>query len=76
MRIYLGAEEDRRLRKFEVVTLQMWQFCTKAYSLENTKHAQIISNIGTHVTCRSIHRKFFSVSFISQIVAQEYLVSD
>ena len=45
MRIYLRVEEDRRPRKFEVETLQMWQFCTKAYSLENTKHAQIISNI-------------------------------
>ena len=63
MRVYLGVEKDRRPRTFEVVTLQMWQFCTKAYSLENTKHTQIISNIGTHVTCRSIHRKFFFCFF-------------
>lgn len=41
----MRVEEDRRPRKFGVMTFQMWQFCTGAYSFENAKHAQIISSI-------------------------------
>lgn len=41
----MRVEEDRRPRKFDVVTFQMWQFSTRAYSFENSKHAQIISSI-------------------------------